>query len=103
MHSVIVNIQVKGNKVDAFIQETIKNVQGSLQEEEIVSFDFLQSKEDPKKFLLIEVYKNEASVVSHQQTTHYLLWKEAVIGMMEQPRIKTAYSNIFPKDNEQSE
>ena len=103
MHNVIVNIQVKENMVDAFIHETIKNVRGSLQEEEIVSFDFLQSEEDPTKFLLIEVYKSEGSVVSHQQTPHYLLWKETVKDMMEKPRIKMAYSNIFPKDNEQSE
>jgi quinol monooxygenase YgiN len=97
MHFVIVNIQVKGYMVDAFIQETVKNVQGSLEEQEVVSFDFLQSKDDPTKFLLIEVYKNEASVVTHQQTSHYLIWKEADNGMMEQPRTKMAYSNVFPK------
>ena len=88
------------NVLDAFIQETVKNVQGSVQEQEIVSFDFLHSKDDPTKFLLIEVYKNERSVVSHQQTSHYLIWKEAVNSMMEQPRTKMAYSNIFPKDTE---
>jgi quinol monooxygenase YgiN len=40
MHFVIVNIQVKGYMVDAFIQETVRNVQGSLQEQEVISFDF---------------------------------------------------------------
>mgnify|MGYP001388120670 CR=1 FL=1 len=103
MHNVIVNIQVKANMVDAFIKETIKNVQGSMHEDEIISFDLLQSKEDPTKFLLIEVYKNEASVVSHQQTNHYLQWKEIVNDMMEKPRIKSAYYNIFPEDNHYSE
>jgi quinol monooxygenase YgiN len=46
---------------------------------------------------LVEVNKNEASVVTHQQTSHYMIWKEAVNGMMEQPRTKMAYSNVFPK------
>lgn len=103
MHIVIVNIQVKENMVDAFIQETIKNVRGSLQEQEVASFDFFQSKEDPTKFMLVEVYKNEASVASHQKTSHYLIWKAAVNSMMEQPRMKMAYSNVFPKDMEQNE
>ena len=92
--------QVKENILDAFIQETVKNVQGSLEEQEVVSFDFLQSKDDPTKFLLVEVNKNEASVVTHQQTSHYMIWKEAVNGMMEQPRTKMAYSNVFPMDME---
>jgi autoinducer 2-degrading protein len=103
MHTVIVHIQVKENMVVEFIQATIKNVQGSMLEKEIASFDFLQSKEDPTKFLLIEVYKNEASVASHQQTSHYLIWKEAVNSMMKQPRMKMAYSNVFPKDMELNE
>jgi len=97
MHIVTVNIQVKENLVNEFIQETIKNVQGSLQEQGVASFDFLQSKEDPSTFLLVEVYRNEASVAIHQQTSHYLNWKEAVQNMMEHPRSKMVYSKVFPK------
>lgn len=95
MHIVTVTIHVKGNLVNEFIQETLKNVHGSLQEREVVSFDFLQSKEDPTRFLLIEVYRNEASVALHQKTMHYLEWKDAVQIMMEQPRSKMTFSNVL--------
>lgn len=100
MYIVIVNIQVKENLVDEFIRETIKNVQESRQEKEVSSFDFLQNNEDPTQFLLIEAYHNEASVAKHQQTLHYISWKETVKNMMEQPRIKIAYNNVFPQEVE---
>ena len=77
-----------------------KNVQGSRQEKEVSSFDFLQNKEDPSQFLLVEAYQNEASVAKHQLTLHYISWKETVKNMMEQPRIKTAYRDVFPQEVE---
>ena len=100
VYIVIVNIQVKENLVDEFIRETIKNVQGSRQEIEVSSFDFLQNNEDPTQFLLIEAYHNEASVAKHQLTLHYISWRETVKNMMEQPRIKMAYRDVFPQEVE---
>lgn len=94
MHIVIVQIQVKEEKLDQFIPAMLKNLRHSLQEPGITQFDFFQDKEDHSRFILIEVYKEERDYAQHQQTAHYLEWKATAADMMQGPRTRGIYQEV---------
>ena len=71
MNVVNVYIHIKEEFVDAFIAATLKNVAGSNQEPGIARFEFHQALDDPTRFLLMEVYKNDEASVAHKQSDHY--------------------------------
>ncbi len=54
-----VNIFVKAENIDAFIEATIINATQSLKEKGVIKFDFLQDSENPERFLLIEIYRSD--------------------------------------------
>lgn len=99
MFIVQVHVKVKGNDVDQFIFASHENAVASLQEDGIVRFDVLQDIEDPQKFLLSEVYRDDGAQLEHKNTQHYKKWKEKVAGMMAEPRRSVKYKNIFPDNN----
>lgn len=98
MHIVLVHIHVKPEFREAFIQATLENARNSIHEEGIARFDFLQNKEDPNRFTLIEVYRGEADQEKHRKTVHYLKWRESVAEMMAEPRQGVRYINLFPEE-----
>ena len=63
-------------------------------------FDVLQAEEDIARFLLYEAYKSKADFISHQQTPHYLRWKDKVGEWMAQPRSGVKHYSLFPEDPE---
>jgi autoinducer 2-degrading protein len=96
MFVVCVRIQVLPEKVDAFIAATLDNARGTRQEPQNLRFDVLRRIDDPRCFSLYEVYVDEAGFKAHQQTAHYLKWKETVADMMAAPRIGEKHTNLFP-------
>jgi len=96
MYVVCVKIQVLAEHVDAFIAATRDNARGTREEPGNVRFDVLRGNDDPTRFFLYEVYKEEAGFKAHQQTEHYLRWKETVAPMMAAPRVGEKYSSIVP-------
>ena len=109
MHIVHVNVVVKPDGVDAFIEATLANARASVQEPGCASdhvnkvsqarFDVLQEKADPARFRLVEVYRDEAAVASHKETPHYAAWAEAVGPLMAEARTKAVYRNVFPDEH----
>jgi len=77
-----VDIMVIEDAYDAFIEETLNNVQGSLQEVGIARFDFLRDRADPSHFVLMEVFKSAEAPAEHKKSAHYLQWREVVADMM---------------------
>ena len=98
MHIVVVNVHVKSESVDAFRQATLDNARNSLREPGVTRFDVLQSKEDPTRFALIEVYRDAQAPSLHKETDHYKRWSQAVADMMAEPRTRAVYTNVFPED-----
>lgn len=96
MFATLVMIHVKPEHVDAFIKATLRNVNSSLLEPGIVRFDFIQRKDDPTQFMLIEVYRNDEAPVLHKQTAHYAEWRDTVAEMMAEPRQGIKYEWIAP-------
>jgi (4S)-4-hydroxy-5-phosphonooxypentane-2,3-dione isomerase len=95
---VTVHVHVKPESVDAFKELTIMNASNSVQETGIARFDFLQQADDPTRFTLIEVYKDETAPAKHKETAHYKAWRDGVTDMMAETRYSIKYSNVFPGD-----
>lgn len=94
-----VSVQVKEDQVDAFKRATLDNASNSIQEPGIARFDLIQQADDPTKFVLVEVYRNEEAPAQHKETAHYQRWRDTVAPMMAVPRQSIQYANIFPADS----
>jgi autoinducer 2-degrading protein len=97
MYAVVVNVSVKPEAVDSFISATRDNSLGTRSEPENIRFDVLRRYDDPNRFVLYEVYTSEAGFAAHQQTAHYLKWKESVAPMMADPRSAQKCLSLFPE------
>ena len=93
-----VDIQVKSESVAAFIEATIENAKNSIRETGIARFDLVQETDDPTRFVLVEVYRDEAATEAHKETAHYAKWRDTVAPMMKEPRTRKRFSNLFPED-----
>lgn len=97
MYVVVVNVSVKPEAVAAFMVATRENHVRTRAEPDNVRFDVLRRLDDPNRFVLYEVYTSEAAFVTHQQTAHYLEWKEAVASLMAEPRSPQKCTSLFPE------
>ncbi|MEL6134463.1 MAG: antibiotic biosynthesis monooxygenase, partial [Bacteroidota bacterium] len=61
--------------------------------------DFLQEAENPQKFVLYEVFEDEAAIAAHKETVHYLTWRETVTEMMATQRYGVRYEPLEPTDS----
>lgn len=96
MYVVCVRIQVLPQCFDEFIEATRDNYERTRKEAGNIRFDVLRGADDPGRFFLYEVYQDEADFRAHQQSPHYLAWREKVAPMMATPRIGEKYANLFP-------
>lgn len=97
----VVHVQahVKPEFVESFIHATLENARSSIHEAGTARFDIIQQQDDPTRFTLVEVYRNESAPARHKETSHYLKWRDAVAAMMAEPRSSIKYTNIFPEDD----
>ena len=94
-----VHVHVKKDKVEPFKNVSIENAQNSIQELGIARFDLIQDREDPTKFILVEVYHTTEDIMRHKETSHYQKWRDSVENMMAEPRKSIKYVNIFPDEH----
>jgi autoinducer 2-degrading protein len=95
MYVVSVTVHVQEPHVEQFIAATLDNARNTRREPNNVRFDVAQAEDDPTQFLLYEVYRAKDDFAAHQQTEHYLRWKQAVADWMAQPRKGVKHSSIF--------
>jgi len=98
MFIVHVFVHVKPVDVEAFKQATIVNAVCSRKEPGIARFDVVQEREDPTRFVLVEVYRTEEDTLRHKETAHYQTWRDTVERMMESPRRAMKFVNITPDE-----
>ncbi|MBN2329780.1 MAG: antibiotic biosynthesis monooxygenase [Candidatus Omnitrophica bacterium] len=98
MYVVCVTIHVKSEHVDPFIQATLENARQTRKEPGNIRFDVLQAEDDFTRFFLYECYKMPSDFTAHQQTEHYLTWRETVQDWMAEKRIGVKHNSIFPDD-----
>lgn len=89
-------VHVKPDHVEAFKTATIENARNSLKEEGVIRFDVIQQKDDPARFVLVEVYRTPDDPGRHKETMHYQTWRDTVADMMAEPRTSIKYANVFP-------
>ena len=94
-----VQVHVTPDDLEAFLVETRRNSEASLQEPGVRRFDVLQDEGDPAHVVLSEVYVDQAAADAHKQTAHYARWRDAVAGMMAQPRSSTRFSAVAPGED----
>jgi (4S)-4-hydroxy-5-phosphonooxypentane-2,3-dione isomerase len=99
MQIVLVHVNVKSQFIEAFKQASIENASHSVKEAGVARFDVIQQTEDPRKFILVEVYKTAEASAAHKETAHYARWRDTVAEMMAEPRQGIKYANIFPGDD----
>lgn len=97
MYVVVVNVSVKPEAVAAFIQATRENHFQTRTEPDNLRFDVLRRTDDPNRFVLYEAYRSEAGFAAHQQTPHYLKWKETVAPLMAEARSAQKCTSLFPE------
>jgi autoinducer 2-degrading protein len=95
MYVVAVTIFVKGEHVEQFVEATLDNARSTRREPGNVRFDVLRAEEDPNRFLLYESYRAKEDFAKHQQTEHYLRWKNTVADWMAQPRQGVKHHSTF--------
>lgn len=99
MYIVHVFAHVKTDQIEAFKAAALENARNSIQEPGIARFDIIQQADDPARFVLVEVYRQADDAARHKETHHYQVWRDAVAGMMAEPRTSVKYANLFPDDS----
>lgn len=93
-----VHVHVKPEAVEAFIEASLDNARNSVQEPGVARFDVIQQVDDPTRFVLVEVYRDEQAPAWHKETVHYARWRDKVTDMMAEPRFGVKFTNLFPDD-----
>ena len=91
---VLVHVHVLPDAVEKFKAATQANASASRKEAGIAQFEMIQQADDPKRFVLIEVYRTPEAAAAHKETEHYKAWRDTVAPMMAEPRVGVKYSDI---------
>ncbi|MGQ9574753.1 MAG: putative quinol monooxygenase [Thermoguttaceae bacterium] len=93
---ICVHVHVRPEHRESFIQATLENAGQTIHEPGNLRFDVLQQADEPDRFVLYEVYRDEAGADAHKQTPHYARWRDAVAPWMAEPRRGVKYQALFP-------
>ncbi len=97
MNVTLVHVRVLREHLDAFLEETRRNHEGSVREPGNLRFDVLRDPADPARFILYEAYADGAAAAAHKQTPHYLHWREVCGPMMAEPRRGEPWEGLLPE------
>ena len=89
-----VHVHVLSEFVDSFASASRANAEASRQEPGIERFDVVQQLDDPTRFVLVEIYRDDAAPAAHKETAHYATWRDTVADMMAEPRTSVKYTNV---------
>lgn len=94
-----VHVRVAPGAEQAFREASLANAEASRREPGVVRFDLIADREDPTRFVLVEIYEDLAAAAAHKETPHYAAWRDAVAGLMAEPRRSSKYVNVSPDDD----
>lgn len=98
MFIVHVFVHVKPQNIEDFKAASMQNARESIKEPGVARFDVIQQKDEPTRFVLVEVYRTSNDPARHKETAHYQKWRDTVADMMAEPRNAFKYTNIFPDE-----
>jgi len=97
MHVTLVHVRVLPDRLDAFLDATRANHEGSVREPGNLRFDVLRDPADPARFILYEAYVDADAAATHKTTPHYLAWRDQVAPMMAEPRRGEPWDGLLPE------
>ena len=97
MYVVCVHVHVKPENRDDFVRVSRENASNTVNEPGNLRFDVIQQIDDPNRFMLYEVYQDEAAMQAHKETAHYAAWRDAVADWMAEPRQGVKHQSLFPE------
>ncbi len=100
MLAVCVYVHVKPKNREDFLRETVENARNTIREPGNLRFDVIRQIDDPNRFVLYEVYRDEAGMAAHKDTPHYAKWRDAVAPWMAEPRQGVKHESLFPDTEE---
>ena len=96
----MVNIKVKPERRADFIAAVREDGEGTTTKEAgNLQFAAVQHAEDPDRFFLFEVYRDEAALEAHRQMPHFLKYREATAGLLAEETVRQMGTNVFPDDS----
>ena len=98
---VCVHVRVEPGDRESFIEATLENAKATVQEPGNLRFDVIQQVDDADRFVLYEVYRDEAGMNAHKQTSHYALWRDTVAPWMAESRRGVKHVSLFPETEDQ--
>ena len=96
MNVTLVEINIKPERVNEFMDVFRANHEGSIKEPGNLRFDVLQDPDIATRFFIYEAYQDDEAVLAHKQTPHYLGCVEKLEGMMSEPRKKRSFVGLLP-------
>lgn len=96
MNVTLVEINIKPEHVDEFLAVFQANHEGAIKEPGNLRFDVLQDPDVSTRFFIYEAYLDEAAVLAHKKTPHYLTCVEKLDEMMSEPRKKRSFIGLLP-------
>jgi len=100
MYVVCVHVHVKAEHREAFVAATLENARHTVGEPGNLRFDVIEQIDNPNRFMLYEVYRDEAGMAAHKETAHYAAWRDAVEPWMAEPRKGVKHTALFPEEPE---
>lgn len=97
MNVTLVEINIKPDRVEEFLEVFRANHEGSIREPGNLRFDVLQDPEVKTRFFIYEAYQDEAAVLAHKETPHYLACVEKLEALMSEPRKKRSLIGLLPQ------
>lgn len=97
MNVTLVEINIKPDKVDEFLEVFRANHEGAVKEPGNLRFDVLQDSKVKTRFFIYEAYKDEAAVLAHKETPHYMACVEKLEALMSEPRKKRTFVGLMPE------
>jgi len=100
MLTLFVSLQVRPDQIDRFLVAIEANAAASLRDEPgCVRFDVHRVADDPCRFLLYEIYRDEkAFYQDHRATPHYAAWREVAAECIEEGgHVNTFAVPVFPQ------
>lgn len=97
MNVTLVEINIKADRVDEFLDVFRANHEGAIREPGNLRFDVLQHPQVKTRFFIYEAYRDEAAVQAHKQTPHYLACVDKLEALMSEPRKKQTFIGLLPE------
>ena len=101
MYTVLVTLDVVPDHVEEFLTGIHTNARASLRDEPgCLRFDVHRSLDDPFRFVLHEIYRDEdAFTKEHRAARHYAAWRDVAARCVRPGRhVNTFLTPAFPED-----